>query len=75
MAKKMTQCERVLQFIKDFGKITDNDAHNYLHINRLSGRIFDLRKQGYNIVMEWESNKNVYGEMTRYGVYRLEEYK
>ena len=68
---KMSQCERVLAYIRENGSISDNDAHYDLGINRLSGRIFDLRKQGYPIVMEWKKSKNRYGEMTRYGVYTL----
>lgn len=72
---KMTQCERILAYIREYGAITDNDAHEKLHINRLSGRIYDLRQQGYNVVMEWKKSKNPFNEWTHYGVYRLEEKK
>ena len=75
MERKMSQCERVLAFMQEHGGITDNDAHEYLHINRLSGRIFDLRNQGYNIVMEWKQSRNPYNEFTRYGFYGLEDAK
>jgi hypothetical protein len=73
MNKKPTQCERVLEYMRKHGGITDNDAHEHLRINRLSGRIHELRKSGYNIVMDWKKSKNPYNEWTRYGFYRLED--
>lgn len=71
MARKMTQCDRVLDYIRRYGYITDNDAHDDLHINRLSGRVHDLRNRGYDIQMEWRTGKNVYGQTVRYGAYYL----
>lgn len=73
MGERLTQCERVLNFMREHDGISDNDAHEFLHINRLSGRIYDLRQQGYKIVMEWKKCKNPFNENTRYGVYRLEK--
>ena len=32
---RMSQCDKVLAYIRQHGYITDNDAHDVLHINRL----------------------------------------
>lgn len=46
---KVTQNNAVLEYMFKHGKITSFEAFEKLHITRLSGRIFDLRKQGVNI--------------------------
>ena len=48
----MTQCEQVLDYIKANGSITSMEAFSKLGITRLSARIYDLRKEGENIVQE-----------------------
>lgn len=70
---RASQCDRVLEFMQTHNGITDNEARDYLHTNRLSGRIFDLRKRGYIIEGCWESGKNVYGDNIRYVRYFLRE--
>jgi len=65
----MTQNEVVLNHIKQNGEITSLEAFELYQITRLSGRIHDLRRQGYNITTEKRKAKN--GAM--YAVYRLEE--
>lgn len=64
--------ERVLQYIKDFGTITTYDAFVDLGCSRLSEYIRQLRLE-YNIVDEWVSTTNRYGEKIRYKKYWLEE--
>lgn len=59
---KATQAERVLQYIEDFGSITQLEALNDLGVMRLASRISDLKKQGYPISSEVEAVKNRYGE-------------
>lgn len=68
---KMTQCERVLRHMEDFGSITSLEAVNEYGIMRLASRIADLKGQGYDIVSERGSSKNRYGEQTSYSVYKL----
>lgn len=68
----MTQKEKILQHLTDFGSITDNDARK-LHINRLAARINDLRKDGHAIETEIESYRNEDKRMVRYAVYRLKK--
>lgn len=65
----MKQTEIVLNHIKQNGEITSLEAFELYRITRLSGRIHDLRRQGYNITTEKRKAKN--GAM--YAVYRLQK--
>lgn len=66
---KLTQEDRVLQYLRDHGGITTMEAVGVLHIMNLQQRILKLRGMGYNIVTEWE----VSPAGARYGIYRLQE--
>ena len=68
---KTTQCDRVLQHMKDFGSISSIEAITDYGILRLASRITDLKRQGYHIISETKAGKNRYGETTHYSVYRL----
>lgn len=57
-----TQAQRVLEYIEEFGSITQLDALRDLGVMRLASRISDLKKQGIPIKSEIESVKNRYGE-------------
>ena len=70
---KITQCDRILRHLKDYGSITSLEAVNEYGIMRLASRINDLRAQGIAISSEVASGKNRYGETTHYAVYRLAE--
>lgn len=62
MPQKMTQNERILDYIEEFGSITQLDALRDLGVMRLASRISDMRKQGHNIISKTEAVKNRYGE-------------
>lgn len=53
----MTQCEKVLEFIKTHGSITARQAY-HMGIMRLASRISDLRRAGYKIKTEDVKVKN-----------------
>lgn len=59
---KPNQNERILQYINDFGSITQLDALSDLGIMRLASRISDLKRLGYPITSKMETVKNRYGE-------------
>lgn len=59
---KATQAERVLEYIEQFGSITQLDALRDLGCMRLASRISDLKKQGIPIKSEVEAVKNRFGE-------------
>jgi hypothetical protein len=60
---KPTQNERILDYIEQFGSITQIQALQDLGCMRLASRISDLRKQGHDIVSELIEVKNRYGEI------------
>lgn len=68
---KPTQCQRIIQYIKDFGSITTLQAFTDLGCTRLASRVNDLKKQGYDIKSEFVSGKNRYDETVSYKKYYL----
>ena len=69
--KEVTQRDRVLQYIRDFGYITSWDAYKELGISQLGARIFELKERGYAFEKTRIETKNRYGEKTHYDEYRL----
>ena len=67
----MTQGERVLRHLKDYGSITQWEAIRDYGITRLGARIWDLKRDGHNIVAERETSVNRYGDKTAYTRYRI----
>lgn len=66
----MTQCQRILKYMDDFGTISTMQAFSDLGVTRLASRIHDLKQMGYEIESETRYSKNRYGENTHYSVYR-----
>ena len=71
--KKPTQCQRILQYIEDFGSITQMEALIDLGCMRLASRISELRKAGHKITRVMQTTKNRYGESVRFAKYFFEE--
>lgn len=67
----MTQCEKILRHLEDYGSITPVDALRDYGCMRLGARIWDLKRMGHHIDMELETGENRYGEKTRYARYTL----
>lgn len=68
---KSTQTQRLLDYMMEFGSITQIEALQELGIMRLASRISDLKKQGYAIKGEIVAVKNRYGETCRVKKYSL----
>lgn len=66
----MTQNQRIIQYLDDFGSITTLEAMRDLGIMRLASRIHELRRWGIDIIGEPETAKNRYGELTHYIRYK-----
>lgn len=62
MSNKATQAERVLEYIEEFGSITQYQALQDLGCMRLASRISDLKKLGYPIESEVITVKNRFNE-------------
>lgn len=69
----MTQCEKVLEYMMDFGSITPLDAMRDIGCMRLASRIADLREQGYPIGRRMKTSKNRYGKTVSFAEYYLIE--
>lgn len=70
---KKTQCEKIINYINEFGSITTLEAFVDLGCTRLASRICDLKEQGYVFEKKYETGKNRFGENVSYIRYRLKE--
>ncbi len=68
---KVTQKDRIINYIREFGSISSWEAYQELGITQLGARIDNLQKDGYTFVSEWEYKKNRYGEETPFKRYYL----
>lgn len=72
----MTNKERVLKYMEEFGSITSLDAFRDLGNTRLSASIWELiNRDGYDIRSVTEKSKNRWEEETRYSRYYLKDSK
>ena len=69
---KPTQNQRILEYIEEFGSITQLDAMKDLGVMRLASRISDLKRLGYPITSKIDTVENRYGEKCRVKRYSLE---
>lgn len=67
----MTQTDRVLDYLKQFGSITALEALRDLGIMHLSSRITELRRMGYPVERDMIEVKNRFGEKTRVARYKV----
>ena len=67
-----TQTKDILNFMKTHKKgITSKDAFERFGSTRLSGLIYSLRKQGYDITTHYENVMTRYGNMVEIARYKL----
>ena len=66
----MTQGERMLKYMDDFGSITNWEAMVDLGIGSPTKCVSNLGKSGENIVTDTVYHLNRYGEKTHHAVYR-----
>jgi hypothetical protein len=69
----MTQHDRILRHLYDYGTLSTLEAMREYGIMRLSARISELKDRGYKISSTRKDGKNRYGEPTHYAIYKLEE--
>ena len=62
----MTQCDKIIEYMKANNGITSAEAFYKLGVGRLASRIHDLRSDGYIIDSVKEHNNGYYGWHTRY---------
>lgn len=67
----MSQCERIIQYMKDFGSISSMEAFKDLGITKLATRISEMRADGMEFDQRMEKIRNRYGERVYYMRYWL----
>lgn len=67
----MTQKQRILEYVKEFGSISRREGFMDLGITELSSRIGELEAIGYRFDRKTEVSKNRYGDETSYTRYTL----
>ena len=67
------QCQRVLDYMRKHGSITQREASIYLSVERLPSRIFETKNQGYPVRSKRVTVINQFGEKCRVARYWLEE--
>ena len=70
---KVTQRDRVLQYIRDFGSISSYQAFTDLGVTQLATRIFELKERGYQFTKKRFTITNRYGDKSHYDEYYLVE--
>lgn len=68
---KISQKQRIVNYIREFGSISSWEAYSDLGITQLGARIDQLKKEGYEVRTKWESSTNRYGEKVDYKRYYL----
>lgn len=74
--KKLTQEQKVLDYLKRFDYITSYEAFALLFVTRLSAVVYNLKhKRGivFNTDNEWVSKTNMYGEKRTFKKYSIEK--
>lgn len=69
----MTQCERLVAYMRDNGSITSAEAMSELGIMRLASRIADLKEMGMQIESRMVKGVNRFGQPTHFTRYSLKQ--
>lgn len=71
--EKMTQIDRILRHLKEYGSITSLESFREYGATRLSAIIYILKERGYKFDEEWITKNNRYGEKTTFKKYILQK--
>ena len=55
---KITQKDRIINYIREFGSITSLEAYKDLGITQLGARLKELEEEGYEFRTDRERSKN-----------------
>lgn len=67
----MRQIDMILAHLQNHGSITPNEADEMFACKRLGARIYDLKRQGHNIISEREDGVNKFGDKCHWARYRM----
>lgn len=69
----MNRAERVYDYMREFGSITQLDCIKDLGYTRLACAISEIKQGGHNVKTVMETGKNRWGKPTHYARYSLVE--
>lgn len=69
----MSQCEEILEYMREYGSITPFDAIRDIGCMRLASRIADLKRRGVKIKKTTARGRNRKGKPVHYAKYELME--
>ena len=67
----MTQNERIIKYMTDFGSISTMEAFTELGVTRLPSRIHEIIQSGVKIKKQMQTAKNRYGDPVHFMRYSL----
>lgn len=67
----MNQCEKIKNYMKEFGSISTMEAFRDLGITRLGARIMEIERQGVPIDRKTEYAQNRFGDKVHYTRYAI----
>ena len=70
---KTTQEQQVIDFISMYGSIDCKRAVEHLAVHRLSGVIYNLKKQGYSFNTVMKTGRNRFGQPSHWAEYSLDK--
>lgn len=70
---KASQCEKIVNYMKKYGSITQLQAYVDIGCIRLPARIYDLKRKGYAIRSETIKVKKSEGEYVPISRYSLQD--
>ena len=70
---KISQCTKILDYMRKYGSITPREAEDAFGCMRLAARIKDLKVQGYTIGTRTKTIKNRNGNNVSFAEYYLIE--
>lgn len=73
MPQKLTQNQKILNHLQQYGSISPLEAMAEYGCMRLASRISDLKRQGHPIIAGRGTSENRNGETVHFAVYRLQE--
>ncbi len=71
--RSKTQTEKILEWMRTKGAITQNDAKAAFGCTRLAARIDEIKKKGYPIESEYRTYKDEDSNVVKYKAYWLGE--
>ena len=69
----ITQTEKILRHIAEYGSITPVEALQEYGCMRLASRMCEITRAGYSVCRTMETSRNRYGDPVRYARYTIDQ--